>query len=133
MDLIRGLALVLYPDGDVGCNVCGHFCDQTALSKDDPGFVKCACKCHEYPDDADFVVEDYFKTMLYSKLLHGYGYNYMKRTYHDIETNMSEITRGEKMTCHLIDRNDKCIFCGSIKPGSIVPFLQLLGSAPRVG
>ena len=127
-EMIRGLALVLYTDGDVGCNVCGHFCSQT----EDPGsssYVICDCKCHEYPDDADFIVGDYIKTIQYQKLLQGNEYNFMKRIYHDIETKMSEISRGSKMTCHLIDERDRCIFCGALKPGSIVPFLELVGPA----
>lgn len=122
-EIIKGLALVLYPDGDIGCNVCGHFCDQT---------IECVCLCHEYPDDADFVVEDYEKTLQYTKQLQGYGFNYMRRAYHDIESNMSEITRGSKMTCHLIDERDKCIFCGKVDPHSIRPFLELLGPGPEL-
>ena len=113
--LIRGLALMYWENSnDIGCMVCGHFCDQTDKRYyDDP--VTCECKCHEYPDDADLIVGDYVRTIQFREALGGRGYAVTKKIIHDKETNCTEIKgdgkKHEPYDQHVDDGKGCCIFC----------------------
>lgn len=131
MGLTRGLALMYWEsNNDVGCLVCGHFCDQTNPKIDDDP-VTCGCKCHLYLDDSDLIVGEYNKTMIHKEALGGRGWAITKTMIHDKETNCTEIKgdgkKHEPFVQHVDDGRGGCLFCSEVT--QMRAMLDLVGPA----